>query len=43
LKETETLRDELQQEFSKANDTIILKNQTIDILQDKLNQLVVSF
>jgi len=43
LKETETLRDELQQEFSKASDTIILKNQTVEILQDKVNQLVVSF
>jgi len=43
LKETETLRDELQQEFSNASNTIILKNQTIEILQDKVNQLVVSF
>jgi chromosome segregation ATPase len=43
LKETEALRDELQQEFAKASDTIILKNQTIEILQDKVNQLVVNF
>ncbi|MBW4608336.1 MAG: hypothetical protein KME22_14250 [Hassallia sp. WJT32-NPBG1] len=43
LKETETLRDELQQEFSKASDEIVLQNQTIQFLQDKVNQLVVSF
>jgi hypothetical protein len=41
LRETETLRDELQQEFSKACDEIVLKNQTIQILQDKVNQLIV--
>ncbi|MBW4607214.1 MAG: hypothetical protein KME22_08310 [Hassallia sp. WJT32-NPBG1] len=43
LKEAETLRDELQQEFSNASDTIILKNQTIEILQSKVNQLIASF
>jgi hypothetical protein len=43
LKETETLRDELQQEFSKAANEVVLKNQAIQILQDKVNQLVVSF
>ena len=43
LKETETQRDELQQEFSKASDEIVLKNQTIEILQSKVNQLIASF
>jgi hypothetical protein len=43
LKETETLRDDLQQEFYKASDEIILRNQTIEILQSKVNQLVVEF
>ncbi|MBW4450972.1 MAG: hypothetical protein KME38_30185 [Spirirestis rafaelensis WJT71-NPBG6] len=43
LKETETLRDKLHQEFCRTSDEIVLKNQTIEILQDKLNQLVVSF
>ncbi|MBW4607136.1 MAG: hypothetical protein KME22_07905 [Hassallia sp. WJT32-NPBG1] len=43
LKETETLRDELQQEFSNASDEIILKNQSIQILQQKFNQLTLDF
>ncbi|MGI8501135.1 MAG: hypothetical protein ACR2LR_08335, partial [Hassallia sp.] len=43
LKESQTLRDELQQSFSKASDEIITKNQVIEILQNKVNQLVASF
>ncbi len=43
LQETQTLRDELQQEFSKASDEIILKNQTIQVLQKKFNQLTLDF
>jgi len=43
LKETQTLRDELQQDFSKATDEIITKNQVIEILQNKVNQLVANF
>ncbi len=43
LTETQALRDELQQAFSKASDEIILKNQTIQNLQTKVSQLVTSF
>ena len=43
LKETQVFRDELQQDFSKASDEIILKNQTIEILEGKVKQLVTSF
>jgi hypothetical protein len=43
LTETQALRDELQQTFSKASDEIILKNQIIQNLQTKVSQLVTSF
>jgi hypothetical protein len=43
LKETQVFRDELQQDFAKATDEIILKNQTIEILEGKVKQLVTSF
>ncbi len=43
LTETQALRDELQQEFSKGADEIIQKNQTIQNLQAKVSQLVTSF
>lgn len=43
LKETQVFRDELQQDFAKATDEIIWKNQTIEILEGKVKQLVTSF
>ncbi|MGI8500687.1 MAG: hypothetical protein ACR2LR_06050 [Hassallia sp.] len=43
LKETQTLRDELQQSFSKASDEVILKSQTIQALQANVNRLVAEF
>lgn len=43
LRETQTLTLELQQAFSKASDEVILKNQVIEVLQGKVNQLVVDF
>jgi predicted RNA-binding Zn-ribbon protein involved in translation (DUF1610 family) len=43
LKETQVLRDELQQDFELASDEIILKSQAIQILQNKVSQLVASF
>ncbi|MGI2908965.1 hypothetical protein [Tolypothrix sp. VBCCA 56010] len=43
LRETQALRDELQQAFSKASDEVILKKQVIEVLQGKVNQLVVDF
>lgn len=43
LGETQALRDELQQALSKASDEVILKNQVIEVLQGKVNQLVVDF
>ena len=43
LTETQALRDELQQAFSKASDEIVFKNQTIQNLQAKVSQLVTSF
>jgi hypothetical protein len=43
LTETQVLRDELQQAFSRVSDEIVFKNQTIQDLQTKVSQLIIDF
>jgi len=43
LKQTQALKTNLQQDLEKINSMVDLKNQTIDFLQSKVNQLVADF
>lgn len=43
LKQTQALKTKLQQDLEKINNVVDLKNQTIDFLQSKMNQLVTDF